>query len=183
MVVRVSLSVWQVFIGHSDEISQILVTPDGHRVISAAAAVFFWEFLSRPPPPVPLPPSPTLPHLPHHTSLLSVSPRVSPPVPTNYEPLKSHQFTPQPRVPLNNEKKSVRIALRNVTNTASEAGEWGRREGGGGGGGEVGRGRGCEGGEGGMDESSGGEEVEGERNGEVIIEHVRYMYGIKFRSA
>ena len=159
------------FIGHSEEISRLLITRDGRRIISTAAAIFFWDFLSPPP----LPSSPSLPHPSHNTSLLSVSPRIGPPVPTNYEPLKSHQFTPLPSTPLNNEKKSVRIALRNVTNTTTgEVGELRTREEG-----EGVRGGKCEGVSGEQEESEEGsddssEEDEGEEgNEELIIEHVR----------
>ncbi|CAI8047359.1 WD repeat-containing protein 90 [Geodia barretti] len=160
---------FQVFIGHSEDISRLLITPDGRRIISTAAAIFFWDFLSPPP----LPSSPSLPHPSHNTSLLSVSPRIGPPVPTNYEPLKSHQFTPLPSAPLNNENKSVRIALRNVTNTTTgEVGEWRTREEG-----EGVRGGKCEGVSGEEEESEEGsddssEEDEGEEgNEELIIEH------------
>ena len=102
---------FQVFVGHSEPVSQLLVTPNGARLISSGDAIFFWDFLAPPPLPTSHPPtstSPTLPLPKHHTSMFSVSPRVGPPAPTNFEPLNNHVFTPLPGAP--SEKKSVRIS-------------------------------------------------------------------------
>ena len=97
---------FQVFIGHSEQISQLLVSPDGQRVVSLGDAIFFWDFLA----PSQSSSTPSLPPLPHNSSMFSVSPRVGPPVPTTFEPLKKHLFTPQPQPPSKERKKRVKIS-------------------------------------------------------------------------
>ena len=73
--------------GHSGAISQLVVSPDGRRLISCGEALFVWEVLSARSF-SPLPPSrPAL--LPR-----SASPRRKAPVPTSYEPVHAHSFTP-----------------------------------------------------------------------------------------
>ena len=145
--------------GHSGEVSQILVSPDGRHIITTASAIFFWDFLSLPDPLVSA----------SDSSLLSVSPRVGPPAPTNYEPLKCHQFTPRPTSFHNNEKKkSVRISLRGQASDKREVGGEGVVcEG------VTGEERGCEVG---YCESSDDDEVHSEDNGDVIIEHVSHTH-------
>lgn len=194
--------VLQVFIGHSEPIFQLLATPDGRRVISAGDAIFFWDFLAPSPLPASLPApstSSTLTH-PHHTSLFSVSPRVGPPAPTNYEPLKNHMFTPLPT------EKNVRIIrgsndddrhLYFNQSDSSEGGEGerGRRRGREGGGEEcaVGEEEGsvtCAGRDVVIEDSSGDSETEstgssnremngGQEketgNGDIVIEHVSQL--------
>ena len=185
---------FQVFIGHSECISQLLVSSDGRRVISTAGAIFFWDFLSSPPPASPSPPSPSLPS--HHTSMFSVSPRVGPPAPTNYEPFKNHIFTPQPIAPpKKDKKKSVQIkTLENLTTSRTECdhshythghvGEMDgerRREGGGR---RIVRGEDCSGSDGEefeeeeeeYDDGSSDECVVETEEGDVVIEHVSLVH-------
>ena len=158
---------FQVFVGHSEPISQLLVTPNGAHLISSADGIFFWDFLAPPLLPTSHPPtstSPTLPLTKHHTSMFSVSPRVGPPAPTNFEPLNNHVFTPLPGAP--SEKKSVRIStLKKSTEYGDDSlhcdsGEVrvGRSKGRGGEGEVRGRGRGRERGEGREVRGGGGEE-------------------------
>ena len=77
----------QKFVGHSGAISQLVVSPDGRRLVSCGEALFVWEVLSARSF-SPLPPS--------RPALLpkSASPRRKAPVPTSYEPVHAHSFTP-----------------------------------------------------------------------------------------
>ena len=80
-------SILQKFVGHSETISQLLVSPDSRRVISCGEALFVWEILSgRSFSPLPQSQPALLPK--------SASPRRKAPVPTSYEPVDAHSFTP-----------------------------------------------------------------------------------------
>ena len=78
----------QVFIGHSEPITEVLFSPDGDQVVSCGDAIFLWDFLGS------TPRTSTPPHSPHKPLPRSVSPRRSAPAPVNYEPIKMHSFTP-----------------------------------------------------------------------------------------
>lgn len=39
-------TVLQVFIGHSENVSKILFTPDGQSLLSVGEAVYMWDFLA-----------------------------------------------------------------------------------------------------------------------------------------
>lgn len=81
------LQILQKFVGHSDTISQLVVTPDSRRIVSCGEALFVWELLSHR--------SSSPPSQPHPLVLpKSSSPRRKAPLPTSYEPLDAHSFTP-----------------------------------------------------------------------------------------
>lgn len=43
----------QVFIGHSENVSKIVFTPDGKNLLSVGEAIYMWDFLAvRPPSPI-----------------------------------------------------------------------------------------------------------------------------------
>ena len=165
---------FQVFVGHSEPVSQLLLSPDGSRVISSADAVFFWDYLAPSPPSPPSLPSPP----PHNNSLFSVSPRTGPPAPTNFEPLKNHVFTPQPPVTDKVGSRGRVPTFKNVPQDDSSAeGKGGEREGEG----EGVEGEGVEGGCDVRDESSVESSDDGAdvicnntscESGEIVIEHV-----------
>lgn len=42
----------QVFIGHSENVSKVIWTPDGKNVLSVGEAIYLWDFMAfRPPSP------------------------------------------------------------------------------------------------------------------------------------
>ena len=78
---------FQKFVGHLEMVSQLVVSPDSRRVISCGEALFVWEILSgRSFSPLPQSRPALLPK--------SASPRRKVPVPTSYEPVHVHSFTP-----------------------------------------------------------------------------------------
>ena len=41
---------FQVFIGHSENVSRILFTPDGKSLLSVGEAIYMWDFMAARPP-------------------------------------------------------------------------------------------------------------------------------------
>ena len=71
---------WQVFIGHSDTVTQVMFNPNNSKLITVGEALFCWN----------VQPLPMLSATPSEWQVDPTRPRHAPPLPSTYKPVTAH---------------------------------------------------------------------------------------------